>query len=62
MNPCLETLDQFGAWEDDLEIEALPSVQSASVFPLYVYIPGWLHGPLTTLVAPPSESIYTAAV
>lgn len=52
MNSCLETLDEFGGWEDDLEIEALPSVRSATVLATIAYLSPWIHGPLTTILQP----------
>ncbi len=52
MDNCLDTLERFHGWEDDLEIEALPSVQSATVIPALVAVPPFIHGPLTTLPAP----------
>ena len=61
MNSCLDTLDRIDGWEDDLEIEALPSVQSATVVPALVFFPWWIHNGLTTVIAPPYESIYSPA-
>ncbi len=52
MDNCLETLEQFHGWEDDLEIEALPGVQSATVVPALVFVPPFIHGPLTSVLPP----------
>jgi len=62
MNSCLDTLDELGGWADDLEIEALPSVRSATVVPALVFVPWWLHGPLTTVQAPTLDTVAQPAV
>jgi hypothetical protein len=53
MDSCLATLDELGRWEDDLEIEALSSIRSATLVIIVVFG----HTPLpntalTTLVGP----------
>jgi hypothetical protein len=46
------TIDQLNEWADDLEIEALPAVRNATLIPALVFLPPWIHGPLTTVIAP----------
>jgi hypothetical protein len=38
MDNCLSTLDQLGGWEDDLEIEELSSIQSATLIIVIVVV------------------------
>ena len=38
MNSCLTTLDELGGWEDDLEVEELSSIQSATVIIIIVVV------------------------
>jgi hypothetical protein len=41
MNNCLATLEELGGWEDDLEVEELSSIQSATLIIIVVIV----HGP-----------------
>jgi hypothetical protein len=50
MSNLLDTLNERDMWEDDLEIEELPSIQSATL-PIIVVSPG-LRPPLTTVRLP----------
>jgi hypothetical protein len=52
MSNCLNTLDGLGGWEDDLEIEELPSVQSATTIIIIIIVHLPYHGPLTTIMQP----------
>ena len=56
MNSCLATLQELGGWEDDLEVEELSSIQSATLITVVVV---WTHippvgvrPPLTTVLPP----------
>jgi hypothetical protein len=48
MDNTLSTLDRLGDWEDDLEIEELSSIQSATVIVVIVVGPTLPHNGLTT--------------
>ncbi|MGA2012946.1 MAG: hypothetical protein ABSH51_20740 [Solirubrobacteraceae bacterium] len=47
MSTCLAALDELGRWEDDLEVEELSSVQSATLIVVIV-----VHVPTPTPVSP----------
>jgi hypothetical protein len=47
MNDCLTTLDELAGWEDDLQVEALSSIQSATL--VIIVFPGWTPLPGTAL-------------
>lgn len=49
MDNCLATLEELGGWEDDLEIEELSSIQSATliIVVVVVHVPTPI-GPLTS--------------
>jgi hypothetical protein len=50
MNSCLATLDELGGWEDDLEIEELSSIQSATII-IIVVVGGHFPSPGTALTS-----------
>jgi hypothetical protein len=50
MNNCLTTLDELGGWADDLEIEELSSIQSASLIVVIVVI--HVPTPVSPLTSP----------
>lgn len=54
MSNTLDTLDEVNGWEDDLEIEELSSIQSATlIIIIVVHPPTPLPGSaLTTVVSP----------
>ncbi len=55
MNSCLSTLDELGGWEDDLEVEELSSIQSATIIIIIIVVGTPLPSPgtaLTSVMAP----------
>ena len=50
MENCLTTLDQLGGWEDDLEIEELSSIQSATLINVIVVV--HVPTPVSPLTSP----------
>jgi hypothetical protein len=56
MNSCLDTLDQLEGWEDDLEIEELSSIQSATTI-IVVIVIGW-HPPVVGSKPPLTSPTY----
>ncbi len=51
MENCLSTLDEFGGWVDDLEVEELATIQSATtIVIIIVHVPS--PGPVYPLTSP----------
>jgi hypothetical protein len=53
MNSCLAQLDGLCGWEDDLEVEELSSIQSATLVIIIVVGATPLPSTALTTVAPP---------